>query len=124
MGLHFLQKIYVYFCQVPGSTINFSSLSIWELFSFHREYEFLLPSFCVHPLMVVTFKSPVFLKFIYLLFFWSFFVFSRAAPTAYGGSHARGQIGAVASGLHHSHSNSGSGLPLQPTPQLTAMPDP
>ena len=42
---------------------------------------------------------------------------------AYGSSQARGPIGAVAAGLHHSHSNSGSELRLQPTPQLTATPD-
>ena len=47
-----------------------------------------------------------------------------AAPTAYGGSQARGRIRAVASGLHYSHSNSGSEPHLQPTPQLTAIPDP
>ena len=41
------------------------------------------------------------------IFFLSFF---RAAPSAYGGSQARGQIGAVAAGLHHSHSNAGSEL--------------
>ena len=52
------------------------------------------------------------------------FVFSRAAPAAYGGSQVRGPIGAVASSLHHSHSNSRSELPLQPTPQLTATLDP
>ena len=40
-----------------------------------------------------------------------FFKF-RAAPTAYGGSQARGQIRAAAAGLHHSHSNSGSELHL------------
>ena len=34
--------------------------------------------------------------------------FSRATPMAYGGSQPRGLIGAVASGLHHSHGNSGS----------------
>ena len=33
---------------------------------------------------------------------------------------ARGQIGATAASLHHSHSK----LHLQPTPQLMAMPDP
>ena len=33
------------------------------------------------------------------LFFFGFF---RATPTAYGGSQARGRIGAVAAGLHHS----------------------
>ena len=48
----------------------------------------------------------------------------RAAPTAYGGSQARGLIGAVAAGLHQSHSNTGSELRLQPTPQLTATLDP
>ena len=52
------------------------------------------------------------------------FVFSRATPMAYGGSQARGLIGAVAAGLYHSHSNSGSEPRLHPTPQLMAMPDP
>ena len=36
------------------------------------------------------------------------FVFSfffRATPAAYGGSQARGLIGAITAGLHHSHSN-------------------
>ena len=32
----------------------------------------------------------------------------RAAPTAYGGSQAKGPIQAVAASLHHSHSNVGS----------------
>ena len=61
--------------------------------------------------------------FIYLFIYHLFF---RAAPTAYGGSQARGPIGAVASGLHHSHSNVGSELRLhlRPIPQITAMPDP
>ena len=43
---------------------------------------------------------------------------------AYGGSQARGLIGAVAAGLRHSHSNARSKPSLQPTPQLTATPDP
>ena len=46
---------------------------------------------------------------------------SKAAPLS---SQARGPIGAVASSLHHSHSNSESELRLQPTPQLKATPDP
>ena len=45
----------------------------------------------------------------------------RATPTAYGGSQARGPIGAVAAGLHHSQSNARSEPCLPPTPQLTAM---
>ena len=51
-------------------------------------------------------------------------VFSRAAPAAYGGSQARGLIGAVAICLHQSHSNAGSEPHLQPTSQLTATLDP
>ena len=57
-------------------------------------------------------------------FFFGLFAFSRAAPAAYGGSQARGPIRAVATGLHHSHSNSGSEPRLRPTPQLTATLDP
>ena len=43
-------------------------------------------------------------------FFCSFclFAFSSAAPMAYGGSQARGLIGAVAVSLHQSHSKAGS----------------
>ena len=37
------------------------------------------------------------LEFLWLFFF--FFVFSRATPVAYGGSQARGLIGAVVAGL-------------------------
>ena len=52
------------------------------------------------------------------------FAISWAAPAAYGGSQARGLIGAVATGLHQSHSNMGSEPHLQLTAQLTAAPDP
>ena len=57
-------------------------------------------------------------------FFFVFLPFSRAAPAAYGGSQARGLIGAVAASLHQSHSNAGSEPCLRPTPLLTATPDP
>ena len=40
----------------------------------------------------------------YSTFFFPFFLF-RAAPAAHGGSQARGQIGAAAASLHHSHSH-------------------
>ena len=56
-------------------------------------------------------------------FFFLFCLF-RAAPVAYGGSQGRGLVRAVAVGLCQSHSTSGSEPRLQPTPQLTAMPDP
>ena len=47
----------------------------------------------------------------YHLFYFIFLSF-RATLLVYGDSQARGQIGAVAPGLHHSHSNSGSELHL------------
>ena len=83
-----------------------------------------------------TYKALLQLTELYLLprksfhnlffFFLSFlsFVFFRAAPMAYGGSLASGPIGATAAGLHHSHSDTGSKLHLQPTPQLMTTPDP
>ena len=58
------------------------------------------------------------------LFFISIFFLFRAAPEAYGGSQARGQMGATAASLRHSHSNTGSEPHLPPTPQLVAMLDP
>ena len=59
---------------------------------------------------------PYFFLFLFLLF--------RTTPVAHGGSQARGHIGAVAPGLHHSHINAGSKPSRPPTPQLTATPDP
>ena len=56
-------------------------------------------------------------------FFFFLFAISWAAPSAYGGSQARGLIGAVATRLRHGHSNAGSEPHLQPTPQLTATLD-
>ena len=56
--------------------------------------------------------------------------FFRAAPAACGGSHAGAQMGDIATGLHHSHSNSsnntGSEVCLLPVPQLmaTSVPNP
>ena len=41
----------------------------------------------------------VYLSSIYL----SIYFFFRASPMAYGASQARGQIGAAAAGVHHSH---------------------
>ena len=55
-----------------------------------------------------------------------FLLLSRAASMTYGRSQARDQIRPIATGLHHSHSNSNMGSEpcLQPTPQLTAALDP
>ena len=52
-----------------------------------------------------------------IVFFLRTFFLFRATPTAHGASQARGQIGAVAAGLHHSRFK-------EPTPQLMAMLDP
>ena len=53
--------------------------------------------------------------FFCLSFFFFFFFFGlfRAAPSAYGGSQARGWIQAVAASLYHSHSNARSESHLQ-----------
>lgn len=68
-------------------------------------------------------KSPFLCKYTDICNFQLLFFFFRVAPLAYVSSQARGQIGAVAAGLHHSQSNAGFEPHLQPTPQLTAMPD-
>ena len=59
-----------------------------------------------------------------LSFFFFFFGLFRATLMAYGGSQARGQIGAAVASLHHSHSSARSAPCLPPTPQLMATPDP
>ena len=64
--------------------------------------------------------------FLFLFYFILFglFAISWVAPAAYGGSQARGPIGAAAASLRQSHSSLGSEPSLQPTPQLTATLDP
>ena len=52
--------------------------------------------------------AQIFPNLNFFFFFFFFFCIFRAAPAAYGGSQARGQIRAAAAGLHHSHSNAGS----------------
>ena len=59
-----------------------------------------------------------------LKIFYFYFLLFRTVPVAHGRSQARSQTGTRAAGLYHSHSNVGSELYLQPTPQLMAMPDP
>uniref|UniRef100_A0A8D1ZL36 Uncharacterized protein n=1 Tax=Sus scrofa TaxID=9823 RepID=A0A8D1ZL36_PIG len=54
-------------------------------------------------------------KSIYLFIYFYFLLF-KATPVAYGGSQAKGQIRATAAGLHHSYSNAGFKMHLQPTP--------
>ena len=60
------------------------------------------------PLAYVKLRWPVLLLLLLFIYFLSFLPFSRAAPSAYGGSQARGPVGAVAAGLRDSHSSLGS----------------
>ena len=97
----------------------------WEKSVHHKIILILIPwdafylLFLFYPQLLVTITPHWFLFFSFF-----FFVFFWATSAAYGGSQARGRIGAVATGLRQSHSNSGSKPRLQPTPQLTATPDP
>ena len=61
---------------------------------------------------------------IFFIFYFFVFCLFSATPTAYGGSQARGQIGAVTAGLHHSHSNTGSRAMSATYTILMAMSDP
>ena len=65
--------------------------------------------------------SSFFLYFILLFIYLFIFGLFRVAPSTYGSSQARGQIGAAAPGLCHSHNNTRSEPRLWPTPQLMAM---
>ena len=60
---------------------------------------------------------------VFFFFFFFFFCPFRAVPAIYGNSQDGSQIRAVDAGLH-SHTNCGSQLSLQPSPQLTASLDP
>ena len=72
--------------------------------------------------MFFVFCFFVFLSFVVVVVV-AVVAISWAAPAAYGGSQARGLIGAVVPSLRQSHSNAGCEPSLQPTPQLTATPD-
>ena len=61
--------------------------------------------------------------YVYIYVYIYILSFSRAAPTAHRGSQPKSPIGAVATGLHQSHSNAGSEPHLWLPSQLTVMPD-
>ena len=65
---------------------------------------------------LLTISFNLSFSFFLFFFFLSFclFAISQATPAAYGGSQARGPIGAVATCLYQSHSNAGSEPCLQP----------
>ena len=141
-------------CEFRMQTVFFSYFNLLSLWSPVHCPLAALGDFCfvcdlrrlsLMPLAYYTFGLPyrlnifsdfiiyLLISFVELLFFsfapyWNFFLFSfglfRAPPSVYGGSRARGRIGAAAAGLHRSHSNARSKPRLRPTPQLTARPDP
>ena len=69
-------------------------------------------------------KNPYDMKSTFIVILFVCFLLLKTAPAVYGGSQARGLIGAIAASLHHSHSNVGSEPHLRPTPQLMTMLDP
>ena len=74
-------------------------------------------------LVPAAWQAQFFFVVVVVVFF-CLFAISWAAPMAYGGSQARGLIGAVATSLRQNHSNTGFEPRLQPTPQFTATLDP
>ena len=69
----------------------------------------MVPSRIRQPLSHDGNSGKLYFYFVLFLFlFIYFFVFFLAALTAYGGSQARGLMGAVDAGLRQSHSNVGS----------------
>ena len=101
-------------CNCPEPTSSVWGFFFFFLFFFFLERLILLNSSYFHWVSVVFFVSWV---------FFCLFAFSRATPGAYGGSQARGLIGAIATGLRQNHSNAGSKPRLRLTPQLIATPD-
>ena len=75
------------------------SVTYWQFLQYFKLFRYYYV--CYSDMWSVTF----FLFSLSLFFF--FFCLFRAAPKAYS-SQVRGQIGAVAAGLHHSHSNARS----------------
>ena len=75
------------------------------------------------PVQVIIF-IPLFLFLLLLLLLLLLFCFLGPQSMAYRGSQVRGGIRATAAGFRHSQSNARSKPNLQPTPHLTATPDP
>ena len=82
---------------------------------------FLIDNVHKHSLKMLQYANEKYWSSVLEMNFFFFRLF-RAAPAAYGGSQARSWTGAVAAGLRHSHSNTGSNPHLQLTPQLMAIP--
>ena len=135
--LHFYQQCMSFICFSPSP-----ALEIVHFFHFSQSNRYVvICHYCLTCIFLVTnveypftqlichpynllWWSVFFVLFLFFFFFFFCLFLLFLAPTAFGGSQARGWIGAVTTSLHHSHSNAGSELRLRPTPQLTATPDP
>ena len=82
---------------------------------------FKIPYICMPYKVYLVFFHPE-IKFCCFIFLFFIFLLFRATPMAYGGSQARGQIGAIAAVLFHSHINVRSKQYLRTTPKLTHGP--
>ena len=123
---HLLKMFPVCQGMLPGVDFKLTAL---DPFSLYNPNVMIANIFCSlilsQPQCSVLFINiQIILQNSYCPFLFLNFLFFRAAPTACESSQARGRIGAVATDLHGSHSNSGSEPKLQPTPQRTATPDP
>ena len=105
---------------------NAGSLTHWVRAGTEPATSWFLVGFVNHwatmgtPIIAVLFYFILFYLFIYFCLF----AISWAAPATYGGSQARGRIGAVAAGLRQSHSNAGYQMCLWLIPQLITTPGP
>ena len=83
---------------------NFLFLLVFDIFVFQN-----LQSKCLtgNGTIFFFFKNKIYRILFYFILFHLICLF-RAAPATYGGSQARGQIGAEAASLHLSHSDTGS----------------
>ena len=95
-----------------------SSLSWWYILSTHSCHHQERDSPHFHGVYVIAIEAD----FILFYFYFIFFLF-MAVPVANGSSWARGQTGAAAADLCHSHANTRSEPHLRPVPQLAAMLD-
>ena len=118
-------------CQQRSSKPKFRTLLILILcklhcFRFCQNYETSPILLHACPNKIPTLIHTIHMYYLYktVLSLLLLFVFLGLHPQHMEVPRLRSQIGAVAAGLHLSHSNVGSKPHLRPTPQLTATRDP